>query len=184
MPEAKKIRYLSKTVAFAGKSLTLFSIDGLTWSSRKQELLEIKERQERDKVSFAAIKESEEGAAALPSAKKKVISDDEEDTASIVAEEDYPIVDYSLDETEGQSKRKGRGRPAKPTVEPKAALKQQKQKLRPVSKAKAISNKSKPKKAKKLEKKKASKAAPKKRVTAKPKLKASKGKQKGKKRAA
>jgi hypothetical protein len=59
MSDKKRIKYLSKTVAFQGKQISLFSIDGVTWSTRKQELLEIKERQERDKVSFAAIKEED-----------------------------------------------------------------------------------------------------------------------------
>ena len=66
MADGKKIKYLTKSVSFAGKEITLYSLDGLTWSTRRSELLAIKERQERDKVSFAALKEENGETQVVP----------------------------------------------------------------------------------------------------------------------
>ena len=49
---AKKTRYLQKTVGFAGGEITLFSLDGVTWSSRKEELEAILQRHEQEKANF------------------------------------------------------------------------------------------------------------------------------------
>ena len=48
MPE-KKGKYLTKQVQFGGVSFTLYSLDGVTWSSKKEELEEIHERHERQR---------------------------------------------------------------------------------------------------------------------------------------
>jgi hypothetical protein len=48
----KKINYLKKTVNFDGKQLIMFSINGDTWSTRKEELHEIIERHELEKQNF------------------------------------------------------------------------------------------------------------------------------------
>lgn len=86
---SQKSKYLTKVVKFGNKSLTLYSLDGLTWSSRRAELQAIKERQEANRVTFAEIKgetqeaedkeeseEKEEGAVELK------VSDEEEGTAT------------------------------------------------------------------------------------------------------
>lgn len=70
MADPKKIKYLTKTVSFGGKPLTLFSLDGLTWSSRKDELVEIVERHESEKLSFGEIRG--QMASNKPIAPKKV----------------------------------------------------------------------------------------------------------------
>ena len=49
---ANKNKYLSKSVVFAGKKVTLFSMDGDTWSSRADELELIKERHEQEKANY------------------------------------------------------------------------------------------------------------------------------------
>lgn len=49
---AKKVKYFRKEVSFAGEPVVLFSIDGSTWSTRKEELLEIQERHELEKASY------------------------------------------------------------------------------------------------------------------------------------
>ncbi len=175
MSDSKKIKYLSKTVSFSGKSFTLFSIDGQTWSSRKQELLEIKERQERDKVSFAAVKEENGNTKVVAKAKVKPTyvakhEDEEEIAVEISAEEEFPQVDYSLD---SEKQPKGRGRkPATLPVKPKEIkhVITRKQKNLPVVK-KSVTAKS---------KKKAVKVAPKKRASGKPKAKLNKVKNKKK----
>ncbi len=75
MPSRKE-RYQSKKVFFQGQELELFSLDGHTWSSRKDELEVIKDRQENARVSFEEIKSgvikraSEELAEELPSPAK------------------------------------------------------------------------------------------------------------------
>jgi hypothetical protein len=48
----KKIKYLTKIQKFAGQEVTLYSIDGATWSTRREELGEILERHERERVTF------------------------------------------------------------------------------------------------------------------------------------
>lgn len=48
MPE-KKSRYQIKTVKYGGKEFILYSLDGVTWSSKKNELEEIKERHEKQR---------------------------------------------------------------------------------------------------------------------------------------
>lgn len=149
MSEAKKMKYLSKTVTFGGKSFTLFSLDGLTWSSRKQELLEIKERQERDKISFAAIKE--ENGETRVVAKVKGKSEDYSGDEVAEAEDGPPDTDYAIDEEAPKNSKRGRGKPALKTV------------------AAAPNKKS---NAKKAVKKKVAKVTPKKRPSSKPKVKA------------
>lgn len=52
----KKLKYLSKSIKFGGATMTLYSLDGFTWSSRKNELLEIKERHDRERVTMADIR--------------------------------------------------------------------------------------------------------------------------------
>jgi len=45
----KKIRYLSKKVKFGPKEFTMWSIDGVTWSTRKEELTMIQDRHEAER---------------------------------------------------------------------------------------------------------------------------------------
>jgi len=64
--------YLSKTVRFGNNPLTLYSIDGVTWSSRKDELLLIKERQEQKRQDSmlkkdASDSEGQEASGKTPS---------------------------------------------------------------------------------------------------------------------
>jgi hypothetical protein len=171
MSESKKIKYLSKSVAFNGKTLTLFSIDGQTWSSRKQELLEIKERQERDKVSFVAIKEENGETRVAPKAKGKIAATVEDEEEAVVLEEaaEFPIVDYSTDEEKMPKK----GKRGPKFVAKVKEIKPQKKPFKEVP----LSKKSDKEKAKKKD----LKIVPKKRITGKPKVKASK---KSKRRAA
>jgi hypothetical protein len=59
-------KYLTKVVLFNGQKMTLFSLDGNTWSTRKVELSEIKKRHELQRAELAGIKE--EGETAQPTA--------------------------------------------------------------------------------------------------------------------
>ena len=56
MNDLKKIRYLTKKVRFNGKDMTLYSVDGCTWSSRRDELAQIIERHESEKLTFGEIR--------------------------------------------------------------------------------------------------------------------------------
>lgn len=56
MNDAKKIKYLTKKIRFNGKEMTLYSIDGCTWSSRRDELTQIIERHESEKLTFGEIR--------------------------------------------------------------------------------------------------------------------------------
>jgi hypothetical protein len=53
---SQKAKYISKSVKFGGKHLTLYSIDGFTWSSRKDELNAIMERHEQARINLAQLK--------------------------------------------------------------------------------------------------------------------------------
>ncbi len=59
----QKLKFISKTVKFGNEQLTLFSIDGTTWSTRKDELILIKDRHEAEKVTAAHLR-GEPGEAA------------------------------------------------------------------------------------------------------------------------
>lgn len=62
---AGKVKYLSKSVKFGSKTLVLYSIDGLTWSSKRDELSQIQERQEAQRVTLdgAVQPQKQEGEA-------------------------------------------------------------------------------------------------------------------------
>ena len=56
MNAKSKAKYQTKTTTFGKQKVTLYSIDGLTWSSRPNELDAIKERHEAQRITFAQIK--------------------------------------------------------------------------------------------------------------------------------
>ena len=56
MNDIKKIKYLTKKVRFNGKDMTLYSVDGCTWSSRRDELTQIIDRHESEKLTFGEIR--------------------------------------------------------------------------------------------------------------------------------
>ena len=56
MAAPNKNKYMQKTVAFNGKQMTLFSLDGITWSSRKDELAQILERHEQERANIGELK--------------------------------------------------------------------------------------------------------------------------------
>lgn len=58
-----------KSVSFGGKTMTLYSLDGLTWSSRKDELQVIEDRREAQKVTAAQLKGELPAEGAAPAAK-------------------------------------------------------------------------------------------------------------------
>lgn len=49
---AKKAKYISKKVRFGAKEFTMWSIDGVTWSTRKEELMLIAERHEAERLKL------------------------------------------------------------------------------------------------------------------------------------
>lgn len=101
MGQKKKNEFLSKVVKFGTKSVTLFSLDGNTWSTRKAELQGILDRHEAERQKLLqnmgeakAVEESEK-VASKP-------SDDEEETS-----DDAPIIvgddaDVNLVSDEGE----------------------------------------------------------------------------------
>ncbi|MBN8547841.1 MAG: hypothetical protein J0M12_00850 [Deltaproteobacteria bacterium] len=74
----KKSKYVTKTVKFGDKQFTLFSLDGVTWSSRKDELHMILERQEQERKSFNQIigEQPADKAAEDGEAKEKDVDED------------------------------------------------------------------------------------------------------------
>ena len=49
-------KFQTKKIKFNGQELTLYSLDGATWSSRKAELSEIHDRREDNRVTFEEIR--------------------------------------------------------------------------------------------------------------------------------
>lgn len=68
MVAARKGKYLTKTVSFGSSQVTLFSLDGNTWSTHSEELSEILERHEHERqvlhqsISRSNGKESDDGS--------------------------------------------------------------------------------------------------------------------------
>lgn len=60
MAQGHRAKYLTKTVKFAGQNLILYSLDGLTWSTKRAELQAIKERQESQRAILMDVKDEEE----------------------------------------------------------------------------------------------------------------------------
>jgi hypothetical protein len=53
-------KLLTKKVPFQGKQLTMYSIDGITWSTRSEELQAILDRHSREQAGFGADLKGEE----------------------------------------------------------------------------------------------------------------------------
>lgn len=189
MSDAKKNKFLTKTVRFGTKTVTLFSIDGHTWSSRRSELHTIKERQEAQRVTLGDIKEEDEQRPAPEAAESddgpvEVVSEDaaeESPTASaktgkevdleeeieieeeivddLIIEEDLPVVPPIVDEAELES-----------APRPKASVSEKHLKLTKPKKISPPREKPAPAPAPRVAKRKvaARTVAPKKRVRVKP----------------
>ena len=157
----KKGAYFTKEVAFSGKKMVLFSLDGATWSTRKEELQAIKERHDREKITFNEIKGIEDEEAATDATAKS-------------ADDEGPV-DLQDQAAEIENAPKQRGRPKKVQMGANvvAAKFDKGHTKKPTNLPKAP--------AKKAAKAQAS-ASPKKRSTSKPVAKTHKGK-KGRKAA-
>lgn len=153
----RKERYQSKTVRFQGKELQLFSLDGFTWSSRKDELEIIKERQENARVSFEEIRTGVITKKEKPEGEEEDIYSDQE--ADDMLDEPIPAIE--------KKKTAIKVNKVKKQVKVKEAPAQKKQVAKPIK----LKTKSKSEPTKKQP------AAPKKRVTSKkkPPAKAKKG---------
>jgi hypothetical protein len=119
----KKAKYLSKSVKFAGKTVTMYSLDGATWSTRKEELHLILERQEQERASFNQLlgeaKAKEEGEES-PEAE----TDYERAAPEIEDEAILPIEDEESQRASKKTAAKAAAKSAKPgkkTEAPKKA---------------------------------------------------------------
>ena len=98
MTEKKKGKFLHKTTRFGTKELTLYSLDGVTWSTRKDELQAILDRHEAERLKLLANMGE---AKAQEEAEKKTEPKEEKDTR----EEEGPMIveadaDIDLDDEE------------------------------------------------------------------------------------
>lgn len=82
---AKKSEYMQKAVVFGGKKLVLFSLDGVTWSSRKDELRAIMERHEQEKITINDIR-----GVAEDTEETKGAAENADDKAHDILAEDEP----------------------------------------------------------------------------------------------
>lgn len=117
--QKKKANFLKREVKFGGKTVVLYSIDGNTWSTRKDELQAIIDRHEAEKVTFGEIKGGlGAGAKAAAAARKDEV--DKATKAKAAADGQAPnelemvesdAVDEMSDDVEQSSTGK-RGRPS------------------------------------------------------------------------
>lgn len=96
-----KARLQKKLVRFGAKEVTLWSLDGVTWSSRKDELESIKERQESQKVTAAHLRgeaqeAGREGAAAQPPAYQRPMAGPAARSKKPVDEPQQPVEEPKL----------------------------------------------------------------------------------------
>ncbi len=92
-----KQKYLSKIVLFNGQKMTLYSLDGQTWSSKKIELSEIQERREQQRLALAGKKEEESDNDFSP---KMARSDN--DYESEEGDDDRPSDDFEMSQEIGE----------------------------------------------------------------------------------
>lgn len=155
---ATQIKYFTKIVQFNGQKMTLFSLDGNTWSTRKMELAEIVKRHELQRAELAG--KAEEAEAAAVTETEPVKSEDED-----LREDDGKPFSISEDEDDNESGgEKGRARlraksgktvaklPAKPNFNKSQSKPEIKisPKKKESAKVVAVKVKEKPKKAAKL----------------------------------
>ena len=167
MNDPKKIKYLTKKIKFNGKDMTLYSIDGSTWSSRKDELTQIIDRHESEKLTFGEIRG--QLSANKPIAPKKSPEKFNKFRQAALQEKERAV---ALVEAEAAKKQAPAVKPAAKAKEVKA----KETKAKPSLPQKKVAKDKKPPKA--------VKETPKKRASGKPVKKAAAGKAKGKKKAA
>jgi len=137
---ARKCKYEQKIVSFGGKPVALYSLDGITWSSRKEELDGIRERHEQEKAAFGGqIKggpqvkpgEGEEGQAET---EKSYPAEDQDGGGGVfqAVDDDEPEEEPQTEKAPrmkrqkaGVPPKKGKSRPALPAKEIKTARKRQ-----------------------------------------------------------
>jgi hypothetical protein len=85
---AKKGQFMTKTTSFGGKKVVLYSIDGLIWSTRKEELAIIKHRLDTQKVTLDLAPKEEEGKDSTESKQEETQQEDELELAPIEIKED------------------------------------------------------------------------------------------------
>jgi hypothetical protein len=121
-----KSKYQTKNVKFGGKSVVLFSLDGLTWSSRKDELSEIQARHEQQKIAFAQVRA--DGGEAAKAAKVAKAAKDANTSASGAESATPPVIAEKVKAIEPPAPRQKTG--AKPKIvagaKPASTHKQQK----------------------------------------------------------
>jgi hypothetical protein len=167
----KKVKYLSKTVTFGSESLTLYSIDGQTWSTRKEELIELKDRLENDRVTL--VKKPGFAGQRRPGAHSKPAADDNKEAGQeLESAKAEPPLAQSVKSP--PAKKKSKEAPAAKKPKKLAAVKQK------VSAKKLTKNKTPKASGKKLTKQPASKASKisKKKISVKKQKPASAKKQK------
>jgi hypothetical protein len=118
--QKKKSNFLKREVKFGGKTVILYSIDGNTWSTRKDELQAIIDRHEAEKVTFGEIKGGLGAGAKAAAAARKDEADKAAKARAASADDeaiddlkmiDDDVVDDIDDNTDEKAAGK-RGRPA------------------------------------------------------------------------
>jgi hypothetical protein len=112
---AKKSQFMTKTTSFGGKKVVMFSIDGLVWSTRKDELAGIKNRLDNQKVTLELAPKEEEGKSSEEEKSEEKEIDDGLDIPVIDTDDDIEVPVKSKSAAGAKASQK-----AKPTVKAKA----------------------------------------------------------------
>ncbi len=162
---SKKLNYETRETTFAGETIVLYSIDGVTWSTRKEELAEIMERHEYERTTFGDVK----GRVM----KKGIDGEEEADSAG-----EDGVAKPGRSKPEKSTKSEVNAKSANKKVVPQIKAKKSGEKPAKAQLPKKGANAKKPSASSKAVKKEA--AAPKKRASSAPvkKLKGAKGKKK------
>jgi len=97
MATKTKSQFLTKTSVFGGKKIVMYSIDGLIWSTRKEELSIIKDRLDNQRITLElATKEGDDKT----NKKEKIETKEEKEEPEIEEDEfkDVPLDDVINEE--------------------------------------------------------------------------------------
>ncbi len=125
MNDKKKAKFLTKSATFGGKAIALWSLDGVTWSTRKEELQTIHDRHEAERLKtiqhIGEVLSDERTKAQKAEAEDDVVEEsDEPEIAPKVAEDvDDEELEVDEDDEESASKKKKSPKAAKPAKKTK-----------------------------------------------------------------
>jgi hypothetical protein len=119
---SKKPKYYEKTVSFGGQSLKLYSLDGVTWSSKKEELHQIQERHEKQRLALQGLRPEEDDSKESKEESLDAMAEDESEED----EEESPFTMKSAQKRRATPKKEAKAPEKKSVKKPKKSKKSKK----------------------------------------------------------